>query len=609
MIASPVMHPYLVEDRVVFPLSQVPERMEEALTISGRKSHAPFIGEVAHLSAHLRNKDMQEQVLSLEEPFQSLAWHIEDARVMRAHLERRATDTLLLKSRFQTFLSDFSRISAPTQFDFLVMWAAVTSRFYMGIISGEEQEAIRDKIKTQLSPQMLDDVESLVHDIMEMEAGDGEFGRHVLQIARLVSTWELNTSLRKRCVLVPMENIEMSGNGQGEAEDTDDEAESEPAEGDSSDDPQESDEGVEGDPDPASTPETPETPSEDTEDKDQEDSTEESSQEQEQGKQEKADHEQTPTTEDEDDLGDTLDMPDEDAQPPEIPEYRAEQRKEKEEAAKMDNTALREMGKAGLDKRGVKFSSRPPTQADIQLASKLARTLKNARWRAPRKVVQFSAIPPGKLVPRAAVFSAAQRSMGIPVTAKPFRQTLKKREEGPPIVLGLMCDVSGSMSASAEPMAQFAWACSRAVPKAGGEFAAVTFGKKVKTLVPLNSKLNAVPRFTTTDGYEAGHSAMLSLAGGLGFFRRKEGVKILLISSDAFWQAKEVQSSLAVLSALQKMGVLIIWLPFDYNSNGAGANDWFTPPLMKYGTVVRFSKMDEAPKQLGKLLEEEARKA
>lgn len=611
-IASPATHPYLVQDTVVFPLQGIPERLEEALTISGHSKHTDFLGEVAHLAGHLRHKDMQETILTLDEPVRSLAWHLEDARTAQSHLARREHDTLLLKTRFQTFLSVVSKIAAPTSFDYLVTWSAICARASSGLITPEEKASLRERLAPHLSPQVLDDAEVLSEEMIEMEAGDEEFGVRCLQLARLQSDWTLSPELHRQCVLEVQDPIEGGGQGgQGESQEKDDDDTSEVQPGDDQDSDEASpdssspEEGLDSEDDPNSEPSTPEDS--DFEDDDSPTSAEKADTEQSAKDTPKEDTEESPL---EDDLGDALDVPDNDNDVNlELPEYKAQQQKEREELAKFDNEALGKMKRAKLDKKGIKIPSRPPTQADIQLASKLALTFKKARWRAPQKIVRKSATPPGKLIPRAAVFSAAQRSMGLPVTAEPFRQTFKKREEGPPIILGLMCDVSGSMSASAEPMAQFAWACSRAVPKAGGEFAAVTFGHKVNTLVPLNSKMNAIPRFATKDGYEAAYDAILALAGGLGFFRPKEGVKVLVISSDGYWQQKEIAGTMKALALLKKMGVMVIWLPFTKGSGDYFGHKHEQMEHMQYGSVVHFDKMENAARELGKLIEMEARKA
>ena len=246
------------------------------------------------------------------------------------------------------------------------------------------------------------------------------------------------------------------------------------------------------------------------------------------------------------------------------------------------------------------LNTRLPEHDDHVLASGIAKTLRQARWRAPKKYTKHSKFPPGRLDTRAALTSAAQRDMGIPVTAEPFRQVIRKKQEGPPVIMGLMCDVSGSMQESSEPMGQFAWACSHAVPRAGGKFASVIFGHTVQALAAPGERLKQVPLFKANAGYENAGPAFASLGGGLQFFGRVEGVKVLIISSDGYWRNAQVRQGIEWIRQLEKHGVHVFWLPFAQGVE---------PQHRMGGTLIELETPSEAPKVLLNKINEEVKKA
>ena len=73
-----------------------------------------------------------------------------------------------------------------------------------------------------------------------------------------------------------------------------------------------------------------------------------------------------------------------------------------------------------------------------------------------------SATPPGRLRMREALSADAQRAAGALPTATPFTRTIRRRVPAPPLRVGIACDVSGSMSAFAGPVASAAWILARA---------------------------------------------------------------------------------------------------------------------------------------------------
>lgn len=220
-----------------------------------------------------------------------------------------------------------------------------------------------------------------------------------------------------------------------------------------------------------------------------------------------------------------------------------------------------QVSKTVFNQRNKKFRKRPKNSLDNRLLRASIRGFIKAKIRAPKISKYNSSTPPGRLDSRAAVAAAAQESMGIPVTARPFRVTQRKKEESPPPIVGLMCDISGSMQGSVNPMSSLAWALSNAIPRVKGKFAAVTFGSSVKPFVKVGEKLAFPMTFEAYDSREAASNALLALIGHLNLLKSQD-VRVIIISSDMIWSDPEIKASSAILKQLKKEGVHIFVVPY-----------------------------------------------
>lgn len=259
----------------------------------------------------------------------------------------------------------------------------------------------------------------------------------------------------------------------------------------------------------------------------------------------------------------------------------------------------KQAAKNTFPKSQLSISTRKPTADDRQLRTKLTKTLRNARWRAPDKSEVSSQVPPGRLSSRDAVLWTAQESMGLPITAEPFVQERVRTREAPPPYLGMACDISGSMGSSEKPMSSLIWAMSNAVPSVGGKFAAVSFDRQVKSLAEPGRRLRDVPLVKAEGDYEAAHQAIQSLVGGLNLLDSRKGVRVILISSDAMWRKKEIGFSKRLLKALSKSGVHILWVTFQKGLSWRTKSDAI---FSEVGTVIEFESMDDIALGLGQAI-------
>ena len=174
---------------------------------------------------------------------------------------------------------------------------------------------------------------------------------------------------------------------------------------------------------------------------------------------------------------------------------------------------------------------RAATLQERAAAHRLTEVLRRAKFRERSTVTVASAVPPGRLDGRAAMFGAAQRALGQPVTAAPFQQRVRRHAEQPPLKVGIAVDVSGSMRWAAPVLSSVAWVVGRAVDQVGGLGATVTFGEAVTGIVAVGRVPAEVTEFVAHDGSEAFVEAVQALDGALRL-SENDGARLLVVVSD-----------------------------------------------------------------------------
>lgn len=653
-ITPVVATPYLVRDEAWFPhISDA--IISDMLSLSERHKHLELGGEIAHLASHIRFPDISPTIPTLPSPLREMGQVIADARAEERLLEQRGLRLPAFRARYATMVDRFSQIEEPTQLDYSLLWIMASLRTRTLVITPEDQAELKTWLNGRIAYGRLHELDTLIETLATAKATDDGIGHSLIQVCKIADTEDLKFVMPPCWLFPPAEEAQFPTGGSslnsgdpeeawhasegGSADDdSDDQEEPEPVfdedfipeseqEEEENSSPEETGEGqdtqdTQKDSDTSSESEAGEAQEEEGEsdESDQDDGDADSTDD---GEEEGSSDDSSPNDDSDDDsedgeggkseVGDEdpeVKPKDEQGKPPrpnppkrkevkKLPSYDQKTHRNKKQENKLQERVKVESQNTFKTRANI-VNTRLPEHDDHALASGIAKTLRQARWRAPKKYTKHSKFPPGRLDTRAALTSAAQRSMGIPVTAEPFRQVIRKKQEGPPVIMGLMCDVSGSMQESSEPMGQFAWACSHAVPRAGGKFASVIFGHTVQALVAPGERLNQVPLFKANAGYENAGPAFASLGGGLQFFGRVEGVKVLIISSDGYWRNPQVRQGIEWIRQLEKHGVHVFWLPF---ARGV------EPQLRMGGTLIELETPSEAPKVLLKKINEEVRKA
>jgi hypothetical protein len=153
--------------------------------------------------------------------------------------------------------------------------------------------------------------------------------------------------------------------------------------------------------------------------------------------------------------------------------------------------------------------TRSPTPAERSAAVKIAQLLEKAKYRERDETEIQSILPPGRLRTRAVVQQAAYKAQGSMMNAEPWRRTVRKHTDDPTLKVGVMVDISGSMSAAMEPMAATAWAMSEAARRVQGRCAMVYYGSGVFPTLKPGQHLDQVNVYTAPDSTEIRHSSLL----------------------------------------------------------------------------------------------------
>ena len=205
---------------------------------------------------------------------------------------------------------------------------------------------------------------------------------------------------------------------------------------------------------------------------------------------------------------------------------------------------------------------RMPTGPERSAAVKVAAMLDKAKYRERDEREIHSILPPGRLRTRAMVQGAALKSKGVMTQTEPWRRTVRKHVDDPTLIIGVMVDISGSMSDAMEPMATTAWVMSEAVRRVQGRAAMIYYGQDVFPTLKPGQHLPQVEVYTAPDGTEKFDRAFKALDGSLSLLSGN-GARLLVIVSDGAYTSVEREAARRWLNECDNAGVGVLWLTFD----------------------------------------------
>lgn len=229
--------------------------------------------------------------------------------------------------------------------------------------------------------------------------------------------------------------------------------------------------------------------------------------------------------------------------------------------------------------------TRQATPPERAAAVKVAAMLEKAKYREREQTEVHSILPPGRLRTRAMVQGAAFKSKGVMTQVEPWRRTMRKHVDDPTLTIGVMVDISGSMSEAMEPMAVTAWVMSEAVRRVQGRAAMVYYGSGVFPTLKPGQHLPEVNVYTAPDGTEKFNTAFKALNGGLNLLNGT-GARLLVVVSDGCYTGDERDAARKWVNACARAGVGVLWLPFDDKDGPRYVKPIIdgTPAIALYGT-------------------------
>jgi hypothetical protein len=163
---------------------------------------------------------------------------------------------------------------------------------------------------------------------------------------------------------------------------------------------------------------------------------------------------------------------------------------------------------------------------------------------------------------RGALTRSAQKATGQRPTAEQWRHTVTAVTDEPKLRVGLLTDISGSMSDAAEPMGSTAFVVGNAVERIGGLFGSAVFGVGVYGVVAPHERIDVVPVVNPADGWENIQQGFYALDYVLDLLDG-DGVKILVLATDGrLVHPEQLAFGQTMIQLCEKAGVTVLHLDF-----------------------------------------------
>lgn len=228
-----------------------------------------------------------------------------------------------------------------------------------------------------------------------------------------------------------------------------------------------------------------------------------------------------------------------------------------------------EEGASGTQSRSRLMTKRAPKPDERASAVKIAEMLDKAKYRERSVHVRKTHEPLGKLNTRNAVQNSAMKSMGLRGELPAWKSKSRKHTDDPTLKIGVMVDISGSMSSAMDAMATTAWVLGEAGRRIQAQTAMVYFGQDVFATLKVGQKLEEVSVYTAPDGTEVFGKGFSALNGTLGL-TYSDGVRMLVVVSDGNYTSKETENAKAIISECEQNGVAVLFItPKHCHSVGA----------------------------------------
>jgi hypothetical protein len=214
------------------------------------------------------------------------------------------------------------------------------------------------------------------------------------------------------------------------------------------------------------------------------------------------------------------------------------------------------------------FTWRDPSTEERAAAMKLSRLMEKVVFTDRRVEKIRQEAPGGRLHARGAMQRVSQKRTGQRPTAEAWDVKKRTHTDSPKMKVGVMLDISGSMSAQARIASSLSYIVGNAVDRSEGDFAMVLFGDTAKGVYRPGQKVDKVVAVNPgcgTEAFAAGFNALDSLMRLID----SEGLRVLILISDGvFVDHADAKYADAVLPMLHSKGVVVIHIDVDGTTKG-----------------------------------------
>jgi len=211
------------------------------------------------------------------------------------------------------------------------------------------------------------------------------------------------------------------------------------------------------------------------------------------------------------------------------------------------------------------IETRKPTSSERVASVKVGQMLEKAKYRERDVSLTTSVLPQGRLRTRSMVQKKAYEAVGVRVPVEMWEHKTRKQTDEPTLSIGVMVDISGSMSEAMNPMATTAWVLAEAGRRIQARTAMVYYGEGVFPTLRVGQRLDDVNIYSAPDGTEKFNEAFMALDGHLNLLDSR-GARLLVIVSDGHYSGTQPAKAKEWLKECDKRGVAVLWLTFDKNT-------------------------------------------
>jgi hypothetical protein len=248
---------------------------------------------------------------------------------------------------------------------------------------------------------------------------------------------------------------------------------------------------------------------------------------------------------------------------------RAQKSKKQNEERKVAETVFDKTDTGSSNSRSRLTSKRAPKSDERASAVKIAEMLDKAKYRERSVHIRKTHAPLGKLNIRNAVQNSAMKSKGLLGELPAWKSKSRKHTDDPTLKIGVMVDISSSMTSAMDAMATTAWVLGEAGRRIQAQTAMVYFGNDVFATLKVGQKLEEVSVWSASDGTEVFGKGFSALNGTLGL-TYSDGVRMLVVVSDGNYTPNETEKAKEIIRECEANGVAVLFItPKNCYADGA----------------------------------------